>query len=297
VLFLPWLLVIARGLGQIQQGMAVINAVHTTPVGVVRAFLSALRVNVLDLDRPGSLANGVAALPIMALLAYAILDLRRRGPSTGRLMIWLMLLATTLPFLLPDLLWGGQRSATARYLIPCFAAMDVALASLLCAKLEPAASRAGFSWRPAWIAVAGLVMMTRLGSLVISSQADTWWSKEDLRAKDIAALVNRSPAPLLVSDNYLVWILSLAEYLDGDTGLALAPRCYLCARDGAPASGAAALLPAIDARLPGVRSVFTVGPSAPLLAAVRERLATLPQPPLSRCVDIRGSCPGDLSLW
>ena len=289
LLFAPWLMVIAAGIDQINKGMAVINHAASTPFGVLRTFLALLRVDVLDLNGAMDRLKWAAGIPIVGFIGYALYELRRSDPL-GRLFAWSLVACATLPLVLPDLLFGGQRTAITRYFLPLFVAIDLALASLasetILSELTLPAARRN------WLIAFALIFSAKIGSCALSSQAHTWWTKANMRSFAVAATLNHAPNALLISDNYIVWAIALSEYLDPHMAVALKPRCYLCASRstgeidlrGLSSSG-------------GIGTAFLLGPSAALQSKVKAIIDVERHPPAYECIDIRNNCAGGLSLF
>ncbi len=291
MLFLPWLWVIATHLGQVNRGMAVINSTHQSPFGVLRAFLAEVRLDSFDLNGAWSGIGAVALLGITAVAVYAVYEISRFGSSVTRWFIWSLLLCTTLPFVGLDLLGSGQRTATTRYFIPLFVALDLALVALMHSKVVEWNSH-GKGRRQFWVVVFALILAVRIGSCAADARAMTWWTKYNIRPMVAAARINAGSHPLIISDNYLVWSLVISEYTDPAVAVALAPRCYLC-EPTAPVK-----LDLEKLVRPGVvDTVFLLGASRSLSDEVNQIVRDDPQMPRYQCIEIRGECAGELSLW
>jgi hypothetical protein len=135
------------------------------------------------------------ALPTLALFAYALHRLCRRGPRRAAALVGLLVATFLLVNLLPDLLLGGQRSLRARYFFPAFLGLQLALANLL----------TGQSGRPRGArdrlrkAAAAAILLCGLASSLLMLRAPTWWGLSEVD-RDLVAILNGSPEALLVSD-------------------------------------------------------------------------------------------------
>ena len=138
--------------------------------------------------------------------------------------VWLLPLALIgVPFLalaLPDLLWGGLRSTRIRYLIPCYIALQLALAYLLVSLIAAAMGR-----RRAW-GRAALVWIVSVNIVAcgVSAQAQVWWNKSVPRSSyypPVAALVNQADRPLVISDCCPIELLAFSRWLEPDVKLLL----------------------------------------------------------------------------
>jgi hypothetical protein len=193
----------------------------------------------------------------------------------------------------PDLLFSGSRTANVRYLFPLVVDVDLAVVYLLYSKLVQARIPTASTWGTArWQALFVIILACRFASLAVSSQADTWWNKFDEKSIAVARIVNGTGHAVLVSDDYLVFALTLSNYLDPNIRVALKPRCYLCKIDSGDAPS-----PDLVERAKEAGSIFLLGPSRGLEARFEDlALGTAPNDRL-RCIDVRSNCKSDLSLW
>jgi uncharacterized membrane protein len=119
----------------------------------------------------------------------------RRTPRHTWLLIAALPASTVFVLVIPDLLVGGQRSGTARYLIPGFLGLQLAVAYLL-SQLLTAAKR--------WQARMGQVLAVTLllggmTSCWVIVHANYWWTKAEARMTDrILEVLNRSPNSLVI---------------------------------------------------------------------------------------------------
>jgi uncharacterized membrane protein YsdA (DUF1294 family) len=260
------------------------------PLDVLRTFVSLIRLDMLDLNGAHRRACFIATVPIVAVIGYALYAMRRSSAQVSRLFVWCTLACTALPFVLLDLMSGGQRTTATRYFIPLFLAIDLSLAALISVKVLSAQSR--MAEKRLWLIAFSLIFGVRIASCAMSAQAQTWWTKFNMRSIDVAAALNSASHPLLISNDYIVWALALGEYADPSIDVALNPRCYLCA---APNVGRVDLT--ILSRQPSIDTVFLFGLSEPLQREVKGVMAARPQALTYRCIDIRDNCRNDLSLF
>ncbi len=273
--FVPWLLLILHGLPQIDKSMEVI-LVQKSPVSETLRRLTALvRLNFVDFDLSHATAlNALLSLGTVALIGYALYVLCKGT----KLAVWGLLVASMVaalvPTVLPDLLGTGARTSQTRYFIPFFLAVDAAVAYLFYVKLSAKRSTA------LWTLLLVGVLCGRLATDVASARAQTWWSKFNEQSIALASAIDAQPRPLLVSDSYAVWALSVGEYLRPDDAVLLRPNCYLC---DAPPSPPPPLPPHAGF------DVFLLGPSPALLTEYRSTAF--------RCIDVRSNCTSNLTLW
>ncbi len=288
-LFGPWLAVILTQVAQINRGMATIERSRTSVSTIARTFASVVRLDVLDVNATHSLVIGLLSLPILTVVGWALYALRW-ATSEVRLLVWSMVVWSTLPVVAPDLLLGGDRTANVRYFMPLFVAIDLALVALLLETVV--AVRPPRFGRWVWATVLALLVVAKLGSSLLSARASTWWSDYDNGSIAVAAILDRASRPLVLGDDYVVWALSIAEYADPRIRVALNPRCYLCSSPRQAPPDLTLLV-----RPGAVGSVFLVAPSVALQRDVGAVLATRHPAPPSTCIDARRTCTGGLNLW
>ncbi len=160
-------------------------------------------------------------VPILILAGYAIYFLCRR--TTGR--IWLLIVTligvTAIAMVLPDLISGGQRSGIARYLIPSYLGIQIAVAYLLAAKMTDIYAK---NWqRQVWRVVAIAIFTAGIVSCTVSGQAETWWNKYSCYYNvRVAQIINKTPRPLVISSSERVSrLVSLSYKLNQTTKLLL----------------------------------------------------------------------------
>jgi len=203
--FSPWIWVVAVNLSE--QNFAATTWAATTPVSPWR-LMGMWGFNVaswfFDVDKSFRyverfdagvlLAYGVklAALAVSAAALYHVL---REVAWRQRVFLLSMLLVPLTVLAVPDLIVGGMRSAPIRYSVPGALAVEIAVASLLIAGLR------GRAWMTPGIrrVAVALLLTAGLVSCVISSQAETWWTKAvGYRTPQVVSVVNRAERPLLI---------------------------------------------------------------------------------------------------
>jgi uncharacterized membrane protein len=202
-------------------------------------------------------------LPVLLLLSgYALCFLCRQAPWPLAVFLLLLMGASCLPLMLPDLLMGGQRSTAGRYLIPTFLGLQVAIALVFADKLYSKARVA----RRFWQALLTVLLLIGVCSGLANLQAETSWSKVvNYSLAAISRPINASPQPVLIGfshDINLGTILALSHVLDPDARLLLID-------DGAQREGRS--LPSLPQ---DVRTVFLLNPPPDLLHRLEQREAT-----------------------
>lgn len=136
------------------------------------------------------------------LTGYSIYFICRNAPKK----IWVFVLTlggvNLLALLLPDLMFGGQRSAVSRYLIPCYLSVQLSVSFLLSTQISSARS----SQRKVWqIITAVLVSIGVISGAIISFKATSWNKEMSNYNLQVANIINQTNRPLLISstDYYL----------------------------------------------------------------------------------------------
>jgi uncharacterized membrane protein len=290
ILFTPWLLVILTHLSEINASHVRINQLQAASnTQMLLAVLRFMRLD--DVDFNGAYRSFVqlATIPVVLLLVYAIYEARRIKAQASRILVWALLGCSALPLIGLDFFLGGHRVEAVRYLIPAFLGLDLALVALFSQKLIGA----GPSARSAtWQAAFGLVIAARVASGAQSAMAPTWWDSYNMQTRQVAAQLNARPHPLIISDDYVLWPLVLAEYLNPSSDVALSPRCYQCRLPRT-----ASVTDLVPEHSAGPRTVVLVAPSKQLLMTVRAKMIADGDATNLECVDVRDSCPGGFPLW
>lgn len=145
---------------------------------------------------------------------FAIGDMVRRYPMR----VWGLVLALMggqgLTLIGMDLVAGGFRSAIARYLVPCYLGLQLAMAAFL-------GQRMGQSRR--WRGAIAVALSVGMVSGAIALPARTWWTKQgSFDNPAVAAAITTSDQPLIVATFYLPRLLSLSYELPPQTRYQLA---------------------------------------------------------------------------
>ncbi len=216
ILFAPWLFIVITNVSRIQ-------ATNTDKIGRVSLFylfdMWASNLSRVFVDVPLGDEKILLFLipPTLILVGYSIYFLCLHTPKAVWLFILTLIGTTSLALILPDVILGGSRSIGARYLIPCYLGIELAVAYLLSTQMV------FFSVKVWSQKVWHLVMIALVSGGVLScariSQADTWWNKYgDSYNPAIARIVNQSPKPLLIADSQYR-VLSLSYLLDNKVRL------------------------------------------------------------------------------
>jgi uncharacterized membrane protein len=220
--FIPWILTVINSLSEIERTTASAQAKQS-----VSALVSGWIGNISylfgdfwryepffpDLNLP-ILRWGRFLIPlILILVVYSFFFLYRQAERRVWLFVFLLSGVTALALILPDLIIGGKLSLRARYVIPCYVGIHLAVAYLLATQIISSKLIA----RKFWQLVMVLVISSGIISCAVSSQAETWWNKGSHNNPEIARIINKANNPLLISSNYSLNIgdlMSLIHLLD-----------------------------------------------------------------------------------
>lgn len=142
--------------------------------------------------------SATIALAILALVAYSFYFLIRHTPIRIWLLIVTLVGVTGITIIMPDLILGGIRSTKARYLIPCYLGIRLAVSYYLAYKIFSRNYQA--SKIKAQLITVSLVFLGLI-SCAVSSNAEAWWIKEwgEPNPK-IVKIINQTQHPLVVSN-------------------------------------------------------------------------------------------------
>lgn len=221
-LFIPWIVVLLKHGTAISTytGWQRTNLEHGIPELFLTWGLNLTRLWIdCDLGYRFSITQffpyGWIVLGIVGLTIYALCFLRQTAKPQTTLFIFSLIATTGFAVALPDLLLGGQRSATGRYLMPCYLGIQLAVAHLLATKLTAYPVQAQKIWR--W----GMVSLFAIGllSCLNSQPARAWWNKAEGRyIPAIAEVINHTAQPLVLNELDF-WLFSLSHSLKPETSL------------------------------------------------------------------------------
>ncbi|WP_334772299.1 glycosyltransferase family 39 protein [Nostoc sp.] len=164
---------------------------------------------------------------LLVLIVYAFYCLCRQTPISVWLLIILLAGVTTLPLMVPDLIFGGMRSVQARYIIPSLLAVQLAIAYLLGINLANPSLR--YWHQKFWQLLLVILVSGSILSCAVSSQATVWYNKNH-NGENIAIgkIINQTTYPLLISDAAVGHLLSLSYSLNPNVHILLQPHCATC---------------------------------------------------------------------
>ncbi len=221
LLFSPWLVVIVIN---VQRAIATTDWTHTAPGIDYLLKLWLLSFTALFIDFDFGFDNPwtfIARIPFLGLIMLSLYAVCRRTPPATWLFILLSILVPFGLLAIPDSILGGKRSATSRYLIACFPAVQLAVAYFLTTQLSLKRVYSGrspvlshtytpYTLRPApytvcktwvWRGTLAIIMVTSLASLTASALSNSWWNRDVSYYNDQTAdILNKTASPIVISD-------------------------------------------------------------------------------------------------
>jgi uncharacterized membrane protein len=220
--FVPWILTIINGLSEIQrtttstqtrQSVSVLVSGWISNISYLFADFWRYEPFFRDLNLP-VLRWGRFLIPLLLILViYSFLFLYGQVGKRVWLFVFILSGVPALAFILPDLIIGGKVSLRARYVIPCYVGIQLAVPYLLASQIITSK----LITRKFWQVVMVVVISSGVLSCAVSSQAETWWNKSSHANPQIARIINKANNPLLISSNYSLNIgdlMSLVHLLD-----------------------------------------------------------------------------------
>ncbi len=228
VIFTPWIWVIFNRLETLESKTKWVRNYQDNFQGLCRIWLDNLNRIFIDLPYQTSLKNPVFYL-ILILLCYGVYFLVRRTPVR----IWLFILSligvTALSQILPDLIWGGQRSILPRYLLASYLGIQLTIAYLIATQMTTSNRiQRGKFWN---LIFACLVVGGVLSSTLIS-QSRAWEYTASAINLEIAPIINQANQPLVMSDSTHTFIIPLTYLLDSQVQIQLFKKTQLQQAEG-----------------------------------------------------------------
>lgn len=223
ILFAPWALIIFIKLHNVRAATEWLT-VSLSPVGLFKAWVASFGTLLWDMEPYGIFAKNFHVFDIKTILTrwsalilagVAFFSLYRTAEKRVWLAVFLLVGVPGLGLIVPDLLFGGRRSALARFWVPCYLGAQLAIAHFLAVQC--------FSRRPMqrllWRAVGVLVVGSGVASCYVISQSDYWWNKySGDEILNVAEVLHGANRPLVINDNLSVGnlgtMISLSHSLD-----------------------------------------------------------------------------------
>lgn len=157
---------------------------------------------------------------ILILVGYSLYFVFKYTDKPVWLFIFTLIGSTALPLMLPDIISGGQRSGIARYLLPAYVGIELAVASAIAHHLNwlnwqgknnfsPISPRNQKLWPGIFITLITLGII----SATMSAPAETWWHKySSYYDPEVAQIINQTENPLVISSQARVSRITALSY-------------------------------------------------------------------------------------
>jgi len=195
--FTPWIVIVIANFLQFD-GSTSWTKMQLPVEILIKSWLLQLSRIFIDLNFGFENQFSYVITPIfLTFIVYSIYFICRTTNYKVWLFIVTLIFIPALPLVLPDLIFGGIRSLSERYLLPSYLGIQLAVTYLLATQLH----NKNFFRRRIWQTIMGLVIICGLVSYGVNSQAETWWSKViSYGNPQVAKIINQAARPLLISN-------------------------------------------------------------------------------------------------
>jgi uncharacterized membrane protein len=221
--FTPW---IVWALIPNRQAMAGQSRAIPLPA-MIKAWIRGVTLVFADFnlnDQSPRLYLGLFAVLMIAILGgigYCLWKVfQTPQPTAG--FITTAIIVPTMILVLSDVATGASRSATARYMIPVYLGIALAITAYFSQQLTNPSLR---SWqqRAQQLLFLGLLSAGILSG-ILYSVSPSWWNKtDDMLISRYAQIINQGNTPLVVSNTYFVHAVALSYELAPQVKVLLAP--------------------------------------------------------------------------
>ncbi len=199
ILFSPWIIVFINSYEQYKYSTAWTKEFHFSPLILLKYWGFNLTRIFLDfsLQLESQWTNLIISI-CSVLLIYSLYFVIKHTSKKSWLFIVTMMFIPVLYLLIPDMIIGGVRSISPRYLIPFYIMINVTVAYLLGNKLI---STQQFKLK-LWSVITLLIFSISVLSSMINLYKDTAYTKViSSGLPQVAEIINESNSPLLVGDD------------------------------------------------------------------------------------------------
>lgn len=204
VSFIPWIYAIAVNFQKASnttdwsgKGIDILSLVKTWLLNLARLFI--------DLNFGANKLAVCLFFVLVPLVLYSIYFVVYRASRKACIFILSLIGVTAIALILPDLFLGGRRSTVARYLIPFYLGIELAVAYMLSSNIFDDFERDLHSNRQeiiGWNMVMIGVILSGLISSGITSRSQYSWNKYQFaNLVPISVIINRSDRPLVIGES------------------------------------------------------------------------------------------------
>jgi uncharacterized membrane protein len=152
---------------------------------------------------------------LIALCGYSIYFVYRNATRRQSAFVLSLICSVALPLSLLDLLTGSSLSLVTRYIFPTLLGLQIAVAYVLNAGVS--GDRVAVGGKGTWCWTGGILCGIGLLSCLAIVRADRWWNKDpDNYIPATSRIINAADRPLVVSDAWFVFVLTLEHRLHPD---------------------------------------------------------------------------------
>ncbi len=196
LLFLPWVLNLLRHYDAFAISMKWSRTIVIPTLELLRILaVNASRITIDLWYEPHHPVAWLAVAISLIAMVWALVVATRRGQRNATLLLLALVVVPIGLLLVPDLVFGGIRSVSARYLLPAWTAIVVALAFLV-----SDAPRARWEKRVAPAALAALLLVGLASGVNNARQVAVWTKGISYHLPAVAERINHAPRPLVVGN-------------------------------------------------------------------------------------------------
>ena len=212
LLFIPWILVFIfneDGVGMwIERDIPLVFWLQRWLLNISATFFDLQTIyaerffdveNVRDFQLSLNIVSGLLIGFVFLLIVYSTYFLITHNSQKSSFFIILLIGVTALGLGVPDLLFGGQRSTVARYIMAVYLGIQIIVGYCIGTNIISANSR---NWqRQFWRIIFVLTITLGIVSSWQMLQSKTWWNKySSYYNAEVAAIINRTEKPLIISN-------------------------------------------------------------------------------------------------
>ena len=212
--FSLWIIVIIKNIEEVEKKTFWVRSGTVSINKIFKIFNSNLGNVFIDFNDSTRLENLFENFIFVLFLYSLYFLLKKTSPKTWLLIISLIVI-TALAQFLPDLIWQGKRSSQARYFIPCYVGIQLAIAYLIASYLN---------YKKIWqqclgAAVLAFFILTGIFSGVLISNTNDWDYLDQGKTANavnlqLATFINSADKPLVISEATHSFILGLSYLVD-----------------------------------------------------------------------------------
>jgi len=173
----------------------------------------------------------LVALGIFILVIYSLYFLCKNTPRQFWFFLLTLIIVPSLALMLPDLIFGGQRSVFSRYLIPSYLGIQITIAYLFSSQMSFPFVRN--NKQKFWLTFLTILISCSILSCAIRLPTEVWWNTDRYNSHNpqVARIINSSNSPLLIgevpnsSPRYSLFnIVSLSYFLNSKVRFKFVPE-------------------------------------------------------------------------